>query len=219
MEKLYHLVHGEFEGEQLNPTQANDRDANPYVYATSQLNEALPYASPNGTRIFCHTIPETNMTFAVIPNREEFLKNSKVQGVVYELPMESFVKSPHHETQYISKQPITKSEMKEVARLNSIEDVMKAGLHVLFTDEPHTAENHGFYEDIMNDPDFPNNMKYYVDTGVFSYENETAGINASPFLSSSVDLEKTSELQIKPAEIAKTPANVAPRKTSDGLRR
>lgn len=203
--RVYHLIHGEFKGDRLNPSQANELDTEPYVYAAgiktpddapdSKFNaqiptECLPYCSPNGTRIFNHTNTELGITLTLLPNRAAFMKalesgERKFQGVIYELPAEKFTQSPRHDTQYICPEPILFSEMRKTVEINSLEDAMKLGLHVLFTKEPHTPENNQFYADIMNAPDFPQNLKSYVEGGTFIYENEQKGLQPLPFLSAS----------------------------------
>lgn len=180
------------------PSQANDRDPQPYIYATDMACETLPYATPNGTRIFNVTIPERNMTITLIPDREKFLEQGVMQGTLYELPIDGFSKSPHHETQYISPKPIAFKDMKKVAEINNIEDAMAQGLHILFTDEPLTEKNYAeMFEPIMNDPEFPDNLRYYVDQGIFTYENECRGIGADPYLSSTAHLSRATDNDFK----------------------
>jgi hypothetical protein len=208
--RVFHLVHGDFKGDYLNPSQANDADPQPYVYAagietpddtvnskfTTQVpTECLPYCSPNGTRILNHTDEEQGFTIALLPDRDDFLKKlesgeRKFHGVIYELPADKFSQSPRHQSQYISPEPIALTEMRKVAEINSPEDAMKHGLHILYTHEPHTAENHSFYEDIFNAPDFPHNLKSYIADGTFTYENEKKGIQPLSMISPTADQPK-----------------------------
>ncbi|MGM0421834.1 MAG: hypothetical protein ACQEQL_01920 [Pseudomonadota bacterium] len=224
--RVFHLVHGDFKGEALNPSQANDLDPQAYVYAagletpddtvdskftTKVPTECLPYCSPNGTRIMNHTDEEQGYTITLLPDRDAFLKKlesgeREFHGVIYELPADKFSQSPRHKTQYISPEPIPFTEMRKVAEINSLEDAMQLGLHILFTHEPHTPENHSFYQDIFNAPDFPHNLKSYVADGTFTYENEEKGIQPLAMIAPAADQPKSDPVLSRPLPKAPPPA-------------
>lgn len=185
--QLYHLMHRTFEGEVLQPNQANDEDNRPYIYASSSLVETLPFATPNGTRLYNAAIPGTDLYLTIIPDRDNFLKNKKMQGMLYKLPADNFFSHPRHETQFVSEKPVPKVQIEMVAQVNGIEDAMRLGLQVIFTNGPLTDDVYQTVKDIVSDPEFSANLRYYIDIGFFTYENKERNIQPISYLASELE--------------------------------
>jgi 8-oxo-dGTP pyrophosphatase MutT (NUDIX family) len=168
---LYHVVHGDMRGDTIEPHLANDQDPEPYVYATSNPRELLPYLTPNGTRIVNVQLPGSEDFITIIPDRENFLKNNTFGGTVYQLPGDGFEPSPRHKTQWVSRTPVKVSEENKFEKVDNMEGAMKMGLHILFTQKPCTPENYNFIDSIIKAPTFPLNLPRLIADGTLIYEN------------------------------------------------
>lgn len=195
---LYHLFHRAPEGDALMPSQANEQDPAPYVYATENLKECLPFAAPNGTRLVNATIPGTDDVLTVIPDRNGFLRDGKMSGVIYRFSSDGFERHPQNPTQWVSPDPVPFSKMEKVAEINGIDEALRLGLQLLFTHKPF-VENFPFIEDVMKDPEFPANLKHYVSTGDLDYENGIRDINPLTYLSSDTPKPAHQPATAKPA--------------------
>ena len=170
------------EGDTIRPNKANDLDRERYVYATPNLSEALPYLAKNGTRVVNVALPDSQDFITILPDREEFLKNKKFGGTVYQFSAEGFEQHPRKGSQWVSREGVKVSAENVFDRITSMEGAMQHGLHILFTTKPFTPENYAFMDSITKAPDFPNNLPRLVADGTLIYENAVRGVNLSPFL-------------------------------------
>lgn len=196
---LYHLIHGDIRGDTLNPSQANPQDPCPYVYATSNLREALPYMTPNGTRIVNAQIPGSEDILTIIPDRENFMKTGKMQGLLLRFQGDGFkqkIVDGEPTTQWVSENPVPIRKDEAFAEMKNIEDAMFFGLHVLFTPGPiygdGNEESFRKIEEITSHPSFPHNLPDEIRKGNLVYENANAayadkGIKPSPFFEAKDD--------------------------------
>lgn len=190
---LYRVTQREVVGDlPIDPRQANDLDPEPYVYASSKLREVLPYLAKNGTRIVNVAMPDSEDFITILPDREEFLKNKKFGGTIVRFSGESFEKSPRKESQWISREGIVVSESNVYDRIESMEDAMHHGLHIVFTTAPMTPENWDFIDGVIKDPSFPHNLSKHIADGTLIYENAVRGVKPSPFLAADGVTQKMS---------------------------
>jgi 8-oxo-dGTP pyrophosphatase MutT (NUDIX family) len=168
---LYHVIHGEMRGDTIKPSLANNLDPEPYVYATSNPRELLPYLTPNGTRIVNEPLPGSEDFITIIPDREHFLKNNTFGGTIYQFPGDGFEPHPRKETQWVSTEGVKVSEQEVFAKINDMTGAMQRGLHILFTQVPFTPAHYAFIDGITQAPDFPHNLPALIADGTLVYEN------------------------------------------------
>ncbi|MDP2206058.1 MAG: NUDIX hydrolase [Alphaproteobacteria bacterium] len=195
---LYHLIHNGMRGDTINPSQANDLDPQPYVYASSNIREVLPYLTPNGTRIVNCQIPGSEDWLTILPDRDNFLAHGKMSGTIYQFSGDGFEKHPRHDTQWVSKTGVKVSDEEIFDKVENMETAMHYGLHVLFTKKPFTPENYEFIDSITNAPDFPHNIPKLIADGTLVYENAERGIKPSAFLTDANTLKPEQRQAVQP---------------------
>ncbi len=172
---LYHVFHGAADASEIAP-DANRGE----IRATPNLREALPKLIARQDRLAVAPLPGSEDFLVIIPDRENFLKSGKLDGVIFQLPGNEFKKIFRH--RYASAKPQAVSDRNYFDHVQKMEAAMYYGLHVLFTPGPVGAEMREKLDRAIAAPDFPANLKELVRDGTLIYENAKRGMRVSPLL-------------------------------------
>jgi len=157
----------------------------PLVFAATRLGKALAFAIPKGEKLFNTSIESAGAEIVIATNRDNFMKQP-IDATVYSFPGTGFVQLPNMQHQSVSTQSVPFSRTKEAAKLNSMDDLMRAGLQVFsFREDFKTV--HGSAEaaklnGAKNDTELMATMAGLIKSGKVVWENQARGINPNPKL-------------------------------------
>ena len=170
---LYHVFHGAATSNELLPENGEIR-------ATPNLREALPKLIDRKDRMAVAQMPDSEDFIVVIPDRENFLRNGKLDGVIFQLPGDKFRQVCAERWAFSGS--LTVSDRNYFDHVEKMEAAMYYGLHVLFTPGPLADDSRAKLEKALQSPEFPTNLKALVQDGTLIYENARRGMHVSPFL-------------------------------------
>ncbi|MEZ0224825.1 MAG: NUDIX hydrolase [Alphaproteobacteria bacterium] len=150
------------------------------ICATPNLREALPRLIARKDRLVTAPLPGSEDFIVVIPDREKFMKDGKIDGVIFQLAGEGFGRTSRH--RWAKDGPLSVSDRNYFDHVDKLDAAMYYGLHVFFTPGPVSEENRKTLENATQAPDFPANIKNLVKDGTLIYENAQRGIRVSPQL-------------------------------------
>ena len=171
---LYHVFHGAATASELQA------DASGEIRATPNLREALPKLIARKDRLAVAPMPGSEDFIVIIPDRENFLKNGKLDGVIFQIPGDDFKKVCAE--RWTKPGPLPVSDRNYFDHVQKMEAAMYYGLHMLFTPGPLTDETRAKLDEAIAAPEFPANLKQLVTDGTLIYENARRGMHVSPFL-------------------------------------
>jgi hypothetical protein len=115
----------------------------PLLFAATQLGKALAYAIEKGQgRLCCLTINSIGTEILIAGDRKNFMSRPR-HATIYSFSDKGFVNLPNAQHQSVSKNPLPFSETAIACKINSIEDIMRAGLQIFTFKEGAAA----IYED------------------------------------------------------------------------
>lgn len=167
---LYHVFFGAADAQKIDGE----------ICATPNLREALPRLIARKDRLLTAPLPGSEDFIVVIPDREKFMKDGKIDGVIFQLAGEGFGKTPRH--RWAAEGPLSVSDRNYFDHVDKLDAAMYYGLHVFFTPGPLNEENRKALEGAAQAPDFPENIRKLVKDGTLVYENAQRGIHVSPQL-------------------------------------
>lgn len=195
---LYHCMPHAMEGEEIRPSTGYGSsmppevaaqlgiapdDKIPLVFASDHKSKALAFGFSYARDEICgNGSLDGDCEYALIPNRDAVMTAPRA-GTLYAFSAENFVQA--FEKQFVSPLPVPVAETREVMKIHSVEDMMRAGLQVLSyagdADALRDARERlaaagvkGWFEQIAA----------MTQSGALLWENQARGIQPHPALQS-----------------------------------
>ena len=101
----------------------------PLVFAATTFDKAVAFTIIKGEKLFNSSIGSAETEIAVVCAREKFMSRPR-DATIYALPDTGFVQLTNVQNQSVSTQPVPFTATKEVAKIKSADDMMRAGLQI-----------------------------------------------------------------------------------------
>lgn len=198
---LYHCMPHDIDGSEIRPSMGygstmpaqvaaqlgiGTDEKIPLVFASDHKSKALAFGFSYARGEICgNGSLDDDCEYALIPNRDTVMKAART-GTLYAFPAENFIQA--FEMQFVSPLPVHLSETREVMKIKSVDDLMRAGLQVLsYAGDANALREERAHLSTTGVTGWFEQIAVMVQSGALVWENETRNIQPHRALKSELD--------------------------------